>query len=158
MPSGASRKRQLKSAREALSEKPSTLAENSDEDVDSLQSRLYKATQQIQLLEQRLTDQVKVSNGLQNDLNASQDLVIMLRTEILSLKDKNSSKNHQLHIEQQHYRRASLKNGSMISQISLLEKANAMSLKGLKDSANTIKKILKMNGDLQNELSKTVAT
>jgi len=147
MPSGAARKRQLKAAREALSDKQSALAENSDEDTDSLKSCLYKATQQIQLLEQQLADQVKVCNGLQDTLNSSQDLVNMLRTEILSLKSKNSNTNHQLRMERQRYKRMSLKNGSMISQIALLKKADAVSSKGLKYSANVIKKILKMNED-----------
>ena len=144
-----SRKKHLKAARGALAEKQSTLAENSDEDVDldSLKSSLYTATQQIQLLEQQLADQVKVCSSLQESLNASHDLVNMLRSEILSLKAKNSDIYHQLRIERQRYKRAILKNGSMISQIALLKKADAVSSKGLKDSANTIKKILKMNED-----------
>jgi hypothetical protein len=153
------RKNQLKTAREALLEKQSsTLDGEAQEDVDGLKSRLYKATQQIQLLEQQLADQVKVCDGLQYDLNASRDLVNMLRSEILSLKAKNSNTNHQLRIERQRYKRASLKNGSMKYQIALLEKANAISTKGLMDSANINKKILKMNNDLQNELSQTVVT
>ena len=84
----ASRKKQLRAARETLLEKQSTLAEDSNEavDLDSLKSSLSKATQQIQLLEQRPADQVKVCNDLHDNLNASQDLVNGLRTEILSLK------------------------------------------------------------------------
>ena len=117
----ASRKKQLKAAREALSEKQPTLAEDSKEDVDldSLKSGLFKATEQIQLLEQQLSDQVKVCNGLQDDLNTSQDLVNMLRTKILTLEAKNSDIYHQLRLERQRYRRLSLKNGSMTSQIAL---------------------------------------
>ena len=96
-----SRKKHLKAAREALSEKQPSLAEDSKEDIDldSLKSSFYKATEQIQLLEQQLADKEKVCNGLQDNLNASQDLVNMLRTEILSLKAKNSDIYHQLRIE-----------------------------------------------------------
>ena len=116
------------------------MAEGSNEDVDldSPKSSLYKATEQIQLLEQQLADQVKVCNDLQDNLNASQDLVHMLSTEILSLEVKNSDIYHQLHMEQLHYKHVSLKNGSMISQIALLKKADAASSKGLKDSAHII--------------------
>ena len=117
-----SRKKQLKAARQAQSEKQLALAEDSDEDIDSLKSHLYKATQQIQLLEQQLADQVNVCTGLQDNLNASQDLVHELRTEILSLKAKTTGINHQLRLERQRYRRVSLKHGSMISQIALLKK------------------------------------
>ena len=153
-----SRKKQLKAARQAQSEKQLALAEDSDEDIDSLKSHLYKATQQIQLLEQQLADQVNVCTGLQDNLNASQDLVHELRTEILSLKAKTTGINHQLRLERQRYRRVSLKHGSMISQIALLKKADVTLSKGLKDSANTIDKLLKMNEDLQNELSQSVIT
>ena len=142
-----SRKKHLKAAREALSEKQPSLAEDSKEDIDldSLKSSFYKATEQIQLLEQQLADKEKVCNGLQDNLNASQDLVNMLRTEILSLKAKNSDIYHQLRIERQCCKRVSLKNGSMISQIALLKKADAASSKGLKDSSHIIEKILKTN-------------
>ena len=55
-------KKQLRAAREAVSEKQHILTEDSNEDVDSdsLKNSLYEATQQIQLLEQQLADQVKV--------------------------------------------------------------------------------------------------
>jgi hypothetical protein len=158
MPPGTSRKKQLKAARQAQSEKQPTLAEDSDEDIDSLKNCLYKATQQIQLLEQQLADQVKVCTGLQDNLSASQDLVNMLRTEILSLKAKNIGINHQLRMERQRYKRASIKHGSTISQITLLKKADVILSKGLKYSANTIERLLKMNKDLQNELSQSVIT
>ena len=57
-----SHKKQLKAAREALSEKQHILAEDSNEDVDldSLKNSLYEATKKIQLLKQQLADQVKV--------------------------------------------------------------------------------------------------
>ena len=158
MPPGTSHKKQLKAARQAQSEKQPTLAEDSDEDIDSLKNCLYKATQQIQLLEQQLADQVKVCTGLQDNLSASQDLVNMLRTEILSLKAKNNGINHQLRMEQQCYKHASIKHSSTISQITLLKKADVILSKGLKDSANTIERLLKMNKDLQNELSQSVIT
>jgi len=149
-----SHKKQLKAAREALSEKQPTLSENSNAtgsedalDLDSLKSSLSEAMQQIQLLEKQLADQVKVCNGLQDNLNESQDFVNMLRTEILSLKAKNSDIYHQLRIERQRYKRVSLKNGTMTSQIALLKKSDAASSKVLKDSACVIEKILKTNED-----------
>ena len=139
-----SRKKHLKAAREALLEKKPTLAEDSDEDVDlnSLKSSLHEATQQIQLLEQQVADQMKVCNGLQDNLNASQDLVNMLRTEISSLKAKNSNINHQLRMERQRYKRMSLKKDSMISQIAFLEKANDTSSKVLKDLQKELSQIV----------------
>ena len=96
-----SHKKHLRAAREALTEKQPALAEDSKEDLDldGLKSSLNKATQQIELLEQQLADQVKVCNGLHDDLSASQDLVNVLCTEILSLKAKNNNIYHQLCME-----------------------------------------------------------
>ncbi len=99
---------------------------------------------------------------LQNDFNASQDLINSPRAEILSLKSKNSDIYHQLHMERQRYKRATSKHGSMASQILLLKKADAISSaqlsKGLRDSATTITKLLKLNEDLQTKLSQSVTT
>jgi hypothetical protein len=156
-----SRAKHLKLARQALSEKQTALAEDSDEDLDSLKTRLYKASQQTQLLEQQLADQVKVCASLQEDLNTSQDLINTLHTEVLSLKAKNSDIYHQLRMERQRNTRATSKHISMTSQITLLKKADAISSvqlsKGLRDSANTITKLLKINEGLQTELSRSVA-
>jgi septal ring factor EnvC (AmiA/AmiB activator) len=95
MASGTSRKRQLKAARQALSEKQTKIAEDTDEDIGSLKNRLFKAAQQTQLLEQQLADQAKVYEDLQNNFNASQDLINTLHAEISSLKSKNSNIYHQ---------------------------------------------------------------
>jgi len=158
----ASRKKQLKAARQALSEKQTKIAEDSDEDVDSLKNRLFKAVQQTQLLEQQLADQEKVCADLQNDFDASQDLINTLRAEILSLKSKNSDTYHQLRMERQRCKRATSKHGSITSQILLLKKANAMASarlsKGLRDSAATITKLLETNNNLRTELSQSVTT
>jgi len=162
MASGTSRKRQLKAARQALSEKQTKIAEDSDEDIGSLKNRLFKAAQQTQLLEQQLADQTKVCEDLQNNLNASQDLINTLRAEILSLKSKNSDTYHQLRMERQRCKRATSKHGSMTSQILLLKKANAMTSaqlsKGLRDSATTITKLLEMNNNLRTEFSQSFTT
>ena len=86
----------------------------------------------------------------------------MLHTEILSLKAKNKDTYHQLRMEHQRYKRATSKYGSVTSQIALLKKSDAVSSnqlsKALRDSANTIAKLLKMNEHLQNELSQSVIT
>ena len=94
MPSRTSHKKQLKAAREALLEKQTTIAEDSDQDVDSLKNCLYKAVQQTQLLEQQLADQAKVCVDLQDNFHTSQDLIKALHAEILSLKSKNSDIYH----------------------------------------------------------------
>ena len=109
-----------------LLEKQTKIAEDSDEDIGSLKNRLFKAAQQTQLLEQQLTDQAKVYEDLQNNFNASQDLINTLHAEILSLKSKNSNIYHQLHMERQRHKCATSKHGSITSQILLLKKANAM--------------------------------
>jgi len=127
MPCGTSCKKQLSLARQAHLGNQATLAEDSDEDVDSLKSCLYKAEQKTQLLEQQLVDQVKVCTGLQDDLHASQDLVSMLCTGILSLKAKNKDTYYQLCMEHQHYKRATSKYGLVTSQIALLKKSDAVS-------------------------------
>src|SRR5438309_1894328 len=88
MPPGTSHKKQLKAAKQTHLRKQATLAEDSDNDMNSLKDCLYIVTQQTQLLEQQLADQVKVCSGLQDDLKASQDLVSTLHTEISSLKAK----------------------------------------------------------------------
>ena len=162
MPPESFCRKQLKAAKQTHLEKQATLAKDSDENVDSLKDCLYKATQQTQLLEQQLADQLKVCAGLQDNLNASEDLVNTLRTEILSLKAKNSDIYYQLRLERQCYKRATLKHASMTSQIALLKKADAISStqlsKGLRDSADTIAQLLKLNGHLQNELSQSEIT
>jgi len=161
MPPGGSQKKHLKAARQALSKKQATLAEGSDEDVDSLKNRLYEASQQTQLLEQQLADQVKICAGLQDDLKVSQNLIDTLQNEVLSLKAKKDDIYHQLRMERQRYTRATSKYSSMTSQIALLKRADAISSaqfsKGLRDSANTISKLLKINEGLQIELSQSAA-
>jgi len=123
MPPRTSRKKQLKAAREALLEKQTTIAEDSDQDVDSLKNCLYKAVQQTQLLEQQLADQAKVCVDLQDNFHTSQDLIKALRAEILSLKSKNSDIYHQLCMERQCSKCTTSKNTSITSQILLLKKA-----------------------------------
>src|SRR6266498_3852703 len=65
-------------------------------------------------------------------------------------------------MERQRCKRATSKHGSMASQILLLKKADAISSaqlsKGLKNSADTITKLLKMNEDLRTELSQSITT
>ena len=65
-------------------------------------------------------------------------------------------------MEQQCYKHATSKHGSMTSQIALLKKADAISSaqlsKGLRDSATTITKLLKVNEDLQIQLSQSVTS
>src|SRR6266496_562435 len=65
-------------------------------------------------------------------------------------------------MEQQCCKQVTSKHGSMASQILLLKKADAISSaqlsKGLRDSADTITKLLKMNEDLRTELSQSVTT
>ena len=162
MPPRTSCKKQLKAAREALLEKQTTIAEDSDQDVDSLKNCLYKAVQQTQLLEQQLADQAKVCVDLQDNFHTSQDLIKALRAEILSLKSKNSDIYHQLHMERQCSKRTTSKNTSITSQILLLKKADAISSaqlsKGLRDSSATITKLLKTNENLQKELSHSLTT
>ena len=91
-----------------------------------------------------------------------QDLINTLRTEILSLKSKNSDIHHELRMEQQYNKHATSKYSSIASQILLLKKADAISSaqlsKGLRDSAATITKFLKINEHLQTELSQSVTT
>jgi len=70
MPHGTSCKKQLSLATQAHLGTQATLAEDSDEDVDSLKSCLYKTEQQTQLLEQQLVDQVKVCSGLRSVCSA----------------------------------------------------------------------------------------
>src|SRR5260370_14966746 len=112
---GTSRKRQLKAARQALFEKQTKIVEDSDEDIGRLKNCLFKAAQQTQLLEQQLADQAKIYEDLQNNFNASQDLINTLHAEILSLKSKNSDTYHQLRMERQHCKHATSKHGSITS-------------------------------------------
>jgi len=76
----------------------------------------------------RNTGSLLQSTDLQNNFNASQDLINTLHAEIVSLKSKNSDIYHQLHMERQRRKRATSKHGSMASQILLLKKADAISL------------------------------
>ena len=151
---------QLKAAREMKLEKEA-IAE-SDAALDSLQSSFRESKTYALQLEQQLADQVQICTNLQNDLNTSHNLINTLRTEILSLKSKNSDIYHQLRMERQRNKRTISKQSSMASQILLLKKADAISSaqlsKGLRDSAAIITKLLKMNEHLQTELSKSATT
>ena len=150
----------MKAARETKLEKE-TIAE-SDAALDNLQSSFRESKAYATQLEQQLADQVQICTDLQNNLDTSHVLINTLCTEILSLKSKNSDIYYQLHMERQRCKWATSKHGSMASQILLLKKADAISSaqlsKGLRDSADTITKLLKMNEDLQTELSQSITT
>ncbi len=146
--------RQAKLEKEAVAE--------SDTALNNLQSSFRESKAYTTQLEQQLADQVQICTDLRNNLNTSHDLINTLRTEILSLKSKNSDIYHQLRMERQRNKRTTSKHSSMASQILLLKKADAISSaqlsKGLRDSATTITKLLKMNEDLRTELSQSVKT
>jgi len=148
---------QLKAARETKLEREA-IAE-SDAALDNLQSSFRESKAQ---LEQQLEDQVQICTDLQNELNTSHDLINTLHTEISSSKSKNNNIYHQLLMERQRHKRATSKHGSMASQILLLKKADAILSaqlsRGLRNSADTVTKLLKMNEDLRTELSQSVAT
>ena len=150
---------QLKGAREAKLEKE-VIAE-SDTALDNLQSSFRESKAYVAQLEQQLADQIQICTDLQSNLDSSHDLIKTLHAEILLLKSKNSDTYHQLRMERQRSKRATSKNTSITSQI-LLKKADAMSSaqlsKGLRDSAAAITKLMKMNEDLQTELSQSTTT
>ena len=151
---------QLKAARETKLEREA-IAE-SDAALDNLQSSFRESKAYTEQLEQQLADQVQICTDLQNNLNSSHDLINTLCTDILSLKSKNSDIYHQFRMERQRNKRTISKNSSMASQILLLKKVDAISSaqlsKGLRDSANTITKLLKLNEDLRTELSQSITT
>ena len=88
---------QLKGAQQTKLEKEA-IAE-SDAALDNFQSSFRESKAYTTQLEQQLADQVQICTDLQNNLNTSHDLINTLRTEILSLKSKNSDIYHQLHME-----------------------------------------------------------
>jgi chromosome segregation ATPase len=116
---------QLKAARETKLEREA-IAE-SDAALDNLQSNFRESKAYTTQLKQQLADQVQICTDLQNNLNSSHDLINTLRTEIVSLKSKNSEIYHQLRMERQCCKCATSKHGSMASQILLLKKADAIS-------------------------------
>jgi len=116
---------QLKAARQGKSEKQA-IAE-SDTALDDLWSNFNQSKAYAEELEHKLADQAKICTDLQNDFNASQDLINSLHAEILLLKSKNSDIYHQLRMERQRCKRATSKHGSMTSQILLLKKVDAVS-------------------------------
>ena len=146
--------RETKLEREVIAE--------SDAALDNLQSSFKESKAYTTQLEQQLADQVQICTDLQNNLNTSHNLIDTLHTEILSLKSKNSDIYHQLRMERQRNKCAISKHSFMASQILLLKKADAISSaqlsKGLRDSAATITKLMKMNEHLQIELSQSVTT
>jgi chromosome segregation ATPase len=79
---------QLKAARQGKLEKQA-IAE-SDTSLDNLWSNFNESKAYAEELEHKLADQAKICTDLQNNFNASQDLINSLRAEILSLKSKNS--------------------------------------------------------------------
>ena len=131
----------------------------SDATLDDLWSDFNRLKAYAEQLEHKLADQAKICTGLQNNFNAFQDLINLLYAEISSLKSENSDIYHQLHMERQYCKHATSKHSPITFQIFLLKKADAISSaqfsKGLRDSAATITKLLKMNEDLQTELSQS---
>src|ERR1700674_2693560 len=116
---------QLQAARQTKLEKEA-IAE-SDTALDSLQSSVRESKAYAAQLEQQLADQVQICTDLQNNLDASHNLINTLRTDILSLKSKYSDIYHQFRMERQRNKRAISKHSSMASQILLLKKADAIS-------------------------------
>jgi chromosome segregation ATPase len=151
---------QLNAARQVRVEKQAVA--ESDDAWDMHWSNFNESKAHIKQLERQVIEQTQLLEELQNNFNTSQDLINTLRAEILSLKSKNNDIYHQLRMERQCSKRAISKHGSMTSQILLLKKADAISSaqfsKGLRDSANTITNLLKMNEDLRTELSQSVTT
>src|SRR5260370_40520100 len=99
----------------------------SDAALDNLQSNFRESKAYTTQLEQQLADQVQICTDLQNNLNSFHNLINTIRTEILSLKSKNSDTYHRLHMERQHNKHAISKHTSIASQILLLKKADAIS-------------------------------
>jgi len=151
---------QLNAAQEVNLEKKAVA--ESDTAWNTLWSNFNESKAHTKQLEHQLAEQTQLLADLQNDFNASQDLINTLRAEIVSLKSKNSDIYHQLRMERQRCKRAISKHGSMASQILLLKKADAMSSaqlsKGLRDSATTITKLSKINEVLRTELSQSITT
>ena len=151
---------QLSAARQANLKKQAVT--QSDTALDTLWSNFNESKAHNKQLEHQLAEQMQLLADLQNDFNASQDLINTLRAEIVSLKFKNSDTYHQLRMEWQHCKRAISKQGSLASQILLLKKADAISSaqlsKGLRDSAATITKLSRINEALRTELSQSVTT
>ena len=104
---------QLKAARQGKLEKQAIAESNTG--LDNLWSNFNESKAYAEELEHKLTDQAKICMDLQNNFNASQDLINSLCAEILSLKSKNSDIYHQLRMERQWYKRATSKHGSMAS-------------------------------------------
>src|SRR5260370_15083276 len=121
----------------------------SDTALNNLQSSFRESKAYTAQLEQQLADQVQICTDLQNNLDASHDLINTLRTDILSLKSKYSDIYHQLRMERQCNKRAISKHSSIASQILLLKKADAISSSHhsheLRDSASTITNIMKLH-------------
>src|SRR5260221_2596985 len=141
---------QLKATQQKKLEKQA-IAE-SEVALDDLWSNFNESKAYAEELKCKLADQARICTGLQYNFNSSQDLINSLHAEILSLNSKNSDIYYQLHMERQHCKHATLKHGSITSQILLLKKADAVLSaqfsKGLRESAATITKLLKMNEDL----------
>ena len=158
--SAQARGSQLNAARQGNLEKQAVA--QSDTALDTLWSNFNESKAHNKQLEHQLAEQTQLLADLQNNFDASQELVNTLRTEIVSLKSKNSDTYHQLRMERQRCKRAMSKHGSMASQILLLKKADAISSaqlsKGLRDSTTTITKLSRINEALRTELSQSVTT
>jgi hypothetical protein len=100
---------QLNAAREAKLDKQ-VIAE-SDSAWDTLWSNFNESKAYAQQLEQQLADQTIICTDLQNNFNASQNIINALHTEILLLKSRNGDIYHQLRMEKQRCKRAISKHG-----------------------------------------------
>jgi len=109
----------LKVGRQAKLEKEDVA--ESDTALNNFQSSFRESKAYTAQLEQQLADQVQICTDLQNNLDASHDLINTLHTDILSLKSKYSDIYHQLHMEQQCNKCAISKHSSIASQILLLK-------------------------------------
>ena len=95
--SAQARGSQLNTARQANLEKQAVT--ESDTALDTLWSNFNESKAHNKQLKHQLAEQTQLLSDLQNNFNASQDLINTLRAEIESLKSKNSDIYHQLRME-----------------------------------------------------------
>lgn len=148
MPPKKSALKNLAKGREVLAEKVAIQKEQNTLDV--LSGRLAQSVVIIKELEDKLLEKDKTVKSLEDKLNLSADKAVTFRKSISNLKSKYSNIYHDLRMHRQAAKRGLTKAENLEEQLDILKLDHE---NNTSDSEKAIATLLKMNENLQSELS-----
>ncbi|KJA15050.1 hypothetical protein HYPSUDRAFT_59013 [Hypholoma sublateritium FD-334 SS-4] len=148
MPSKKTAQKNLTKGREVLAEKVAIQKEQ--DTLDVLSGRLAQSVIIIEDLEEKLTEKDKTIQSLETKLGLSTDKALTFQKSISNLKSKYSAVYHDLRMHHQAAKCGLTKHEALEEQLDILKFDHK---KSTSDSEKAISTLLKMNENLQSELS-----